>query len=130
MVSLTEQHDYFWRVRIKAPETGPWSDTFRFTIVAPEKRFAISKGSSSERVLEVLRKAAATAKAGQTVEVDFEKGEYTLGPLNERVAFWLDHVLGFRIEGNGSAITWMGPFCSQTSLQARSDATYWRRILV
>ena len=57
--SLAEQRDYFWRVRILKPEVGPWSDTFKFTIVAPEKRFAIAKGRNSATVLETLRKAAA-----------------------------------------------------------------------
>ena len=28
MVSLTEQREYFWRVRIQEPEIGPWSVTF------------------------------------------------------------------------------------------------------
>jgi len=27
MVSLTEQREYFWRVRIQKPEAGPWSET-------------------------------------------------------------------------------------------------------
>lgn len=110
MVSLTELRDYFWRVRIKSPEVGPWSDTFRFTVVAPEKIFTIGKGSSSAVVLETLRKAAATAKAGHTVEVSFEKGDYTLGALNERVAFRVEHAPGFRIEGNGSSITIEGSY--------------------
>ncbi len=105
MVSLTEPREYFWRVRIQKPAAGPWSATFRFTIVAPEKRFTIAKGSDSTMVLETLRKAAATAKAGHTVEVAFEKGDYTLGPMEDRVAFRIDHAPGFRVEGNGSSIT-------------------------
>jgi parallel beta-helix repeat protein len=105
MISLTEQRDYFWRVRIKSPEVGPWSDTFQFTIVAPEKTFTITRGTSSQLVLETLRNAAATAKSGHTVEVYFEKGEYTISSLKERVAFRIEHVPGFRIEGNGSNIT-------------------------
>jgi hypothetical protein len=108
MVSLTEQRDYFWRVRIKAPETGPWSETFRFSIVAPEERFTIAKGSGSAAVLEVLRTAAAAAKSGRTVEVVFEKGEYTIAEPNQRVAFRVDHAPGFRVEGNGSTITMEG----------------------
>lgn len=105
MVSLTEMGEYFWRVRIQKPDAGPWSETFRFTVVAPEKRFTIAKGSNSTTVLETLRKAAATAKAGHTVEVAFEKGDYTLGPMDDRVAFRIDHAPGFRVEGNGSSIT-------------------------
>ena len=108
MVSLAEQRDYFWRVRILKPEVGPWSDTFKFTIVAPEKRFAIAKGSDSTTVLETLRKAAAAAKAGHTVEVVFEKGDYCIGPVHERFAFRVEHVPGFRVEGNGSSITMSG----------------------
>jgi parallel beta-helix repeat protein len=105
VTSLTEPRDYFWRVRIQKPETGPWSETFKFTVVAPEKRFTIAKGSDSTTVLEMLRKAATTAKAGHTVEVAFEKGDYTLGPMEDRVAFRIDHAPGFRVEGNGSSIT-------------------------
>jgi hypothetical protein len=108
MVSLTEPRDYFWRVRIMKPEVGPWSDTFKFTIVAPEKRFDIAKGSNSATVLETLRKAAATAKAGQTVEVRFENGDYRIGPMKDRYAFRLHRVRGLRIEGNGASITMSG----------------------
>ncbi len=50
--SLTELRDYFWHVRIKKPNPGPWSQTFRFTVVAPEQRFEIERGSNSARVLE------------------------------------------------------------------------------
>ena len=108
MVSLTEQRDYFWRVRILKPEVGPWSDTFKFTLVAPEKQFAIAQGSNSATVLETLRKAAATAKAGHAVAVIFEKGDYCIGPVEDRFAFRVEHVPGFRIEGNGSSITMAG----------------------
>lgn len=107
-ISLTKKRDYFWRVRIKKPEGGPWSEVFRFTIVAPEKQVAIAKGSDSSTVLETLRKAAATAKNGPTVEVVFEKGDYSIGPVDERFAFRVDHAAGFRIEGNGSSITMAG----------------------
>jgi hypothetical protein len=74
MLSLTEQREYFWRVRIQKPETGPWSETFKFTVIAPEKQFTIAKGSDSAAVLDTLRKAVSTSKAGHTVEVAFEKG--------------------------------------------------------
>lgn len=77
-------------MRIKKPEGGPWSEVFRFTIVAPEKQVAIAKGSDSSTVLETLRKAAATAKNGPTVEVVFEKGDYSIGPVDERFAFRVD----------------------------------------
>ena len=108
MLSLTEMRDYFWRVRIKKPDVGPWSETFRFTIVAPEKQFVITKGSDTTTVSEILRKAAAFGKAGHTVDVVFEKGDYTVGPVEDRFAFRVDHTPGFRIEGNGSTITMAG----------------------
>ena len=47
IVSLTEQREYFWRVRIQKPEIGPWSETFKFTVVAPEKQLTIAKGSDN-----------------------------------------------------------------------------------
>ena len=105
MVSLTEQRDYFWRVRVMKPDVGPWSDTFKFTVVSPEQQFAIARGSDSITVLDTLRKAAATAKAGHTVEVVFEKGDYFIGPVHDRFAFRVNDVPGFRVEGNGSSIT-------------------------
>lgn len=107
-VSLKEQRDYFWRVRIKKPEAGPWSDPFTFTVVPPEMQFVIAKGSDSVTVLETLRKAAAKAKAGHTVEVIFEKGDYSIGPVHDRFAFRVNDVPGFRVEGNGSSITMSG----------------------
>lgn len=107
-ISLTEQRDYFWRVRLKKPEVGPWSDTFKFTVVAPEKQFAIAKGSDSATVLETLRTAAAAAKAGCTVAVSFERGDYSIGPVRDRFAFRVSDVPGFRVEGNGSTITLSG----------------------
>ena len=108
MVSLTEPRDYFWRVRLQKPEIGPWSETFKFTVIAPDERFEITKGGDAATVLETLRKAAATAKAGKTVEVRFEKGDYQIGPVKGRQAFWIDGAPGFRIEGNGSTITMSG----------------------
>jgi hypothetical protein len=108
MVSLTEQREYFWRVRIQKPEIGPWSETFKFTVVAPEKQFTIVKGSDSAAVLDTLRKAAATAKAGHTVDVAFEKGDYSIGPVKDRFDFHIRDVPGFRIEGNDSSITLVG----------------------
>ena len=108
MVSLTEHREYFWRVRIKASDGGPWSETFRFALVAPEKRFNIAKGSDSTTVLDTLRKAAATAKDGYTVEVAFEKGDYSIGPVKDRYDFRIRDVPGFRIEGNDSSITLIG----------------------
>jgi len=98
-VSLTEQREYFWRVRIQKPETGPWSETFKFTVVAPEKQFTIAKGSDSAAVLDTLRKAASTSKAGHTVEVVFERGDYSIGPVKDRFDFRIHEVPGFRIEG-------------------------------
>jgi hypothetical protein len=106
--SLIEPGDYFWRVRIKKPNTGPWSQTFKFTVVAPDQRFEIERGSDSAKVLETLRKASATAKAGKTVEVRFEKGDYHIGPVEGRYDFGIHDVQGFRIEGNGSSITMSG----------------------
>jgi len=108
MVSLTEQREYFWRVRIQKPEIGPWSETFKFTVVAPEKQFTIAKGSDSAAVLATLRKAAATSKSGHTVEVVFEKGDYSIGPVKDRFDFRIHDVPGFRIEGNDSSITLVG----------------------
>ena len=108
IVSLTEQREYFWRVRIQKPEIGPWSETFKFTVVAPEKQFTIAKGSGSAAVLDTLRKAAATSKAGHTVEVAFEKGDYQVGPVKDRFDFHIRDVPGFRIEGNDSSITLVG----------------------
>jgi hypothetical protein len=108
MRSLTEKREYFWRVRLIKPETGPWSKISRFTVVAPERQFLISKGSDSLVVLDTLRKAAAYGKTGHSAEVVFEKGDYALGPVAERFAFRVDRVKGFRIEGNGSTITMSG----------------------
>lgn len=108
MISLTEPRDYFWRVRLQKPEVGPWSETFKFTLVSPEQRFEIAKGSDAATVLETLRKAATTAKTGKTVEVHFEKGDYQIGPIKDRYAFRIHRVRGLRIEGNGSSITMSG----------------------
>jgi parallel beta-helix repeat protein len=108
MVSLAEQREYFWRVRIQKPEIGPWSEAFRFTVVAPEKQFTVAKGSDSATVLDILRKAASTSKAGHTVEVIFEKGDYRVGPVKDHFDFRVHDVPAFRIEGNGSSITLVG----------------------
>ena len=108
MVSLTAQREYFWRVRIQKPEIGPWSETFHFTVVAPDKQFTIAKGSDSAAVLDTLREAASTSKAGHTVEVIFEKGDYRVGPVKDRFDFRIHDVPGFRIEGNDSSITLVG----------------------
>jgi hypothetical protein len=103
--SLTETREYFWRVRLKGPVTGPWSAVQEFRLVAPEKRYEISRGSDSPTVLKALRSAAAYAKSGHTVEVVFEKGEYSLGSGDRRPLFHIEKAPGFRVEGNGSTIT-------------------------
>jgi len=108
MASLTELREYFWRVRIQKPEIGPWSETFHFTVVGPEKQFIIAKGSDSATVLDTLRKTATIAKAGHTVEVVLEKGDYSIGPVKDRYDFRIHDVPGFRIEGNDSSITLVG----------------------
>jgi hypothetical protein len=59
-------------------------------------------------VLDTLRKAATTSKAGHTVEVVFEKGDYSIGPVKDRFDFHIRDVPGFRIEGNDSSITLVG----------------------
>lgn len=103
--SLTELRDYFWRVRLKSPQAGPWSAIQKFTLVAAEKRFDIARGSDAPTVLKTLRSAAAYAKSGHTVEVVFEKGDYQLGSGDRRPVFQVERAPGFRIEGNGSTLT-------------------------
>ena len=103
--SLTELRDYFWRVRLKSPQAGPWSAIQKFTLVAAEKRFDITRGSDAPAVLKTLRSAAAYAKSGHTVEVVFEKGDYQLGSGDRRPVFQVEKAPGFRVEGNGSTLT-------------------------
>jgi hypothetical protein len=103
--SLTELREYFWRVRLKGPVSGPWSFVQAFRLVAPEKRYEISRDSDSPTVLKTLRSAAAYAKSGHTVEVVFEKGEYSLGSGDRRPLFHIEKAPGFRVDGNGSTIT-------------------------
>jgi hypothetical protein len=103
--SLTELRDYYWRVRLKSPQDGPWSAIQKFTLVAPEKRFDIARGSDASAVLKTLRSAAAYAKSGHTVEVVFEKGDYQLGSVDRRPIVQIEKAPGFRVEGNGSTLT-------------------------
>jgi hypothetical protein len=103
--SLTELRDYYWRVRLKSPVTGPWSAVQKFSLVAPAKRFDILRGSDAPAVMKTLRAAAAYAKSGHTVEVVFEKGDYQLSSGDRRPIFQIEKAPGFRVEGNGSTIT-------------------------
>jgi hypothetical protein len=103
--SLTELRDYYWRVRLKSPQVGPWSAIHKFTLVAPEKRFDIARDSDADAVLKTLRSAAAYAKSGHTAEVVFEKGDYQLGSGDRRPIFQIEKAPGFRVEGNGSTLT-------------------------
>jgi hypothetical protein len=107
--SLTEIREYFWRVRLKSPVSGPWSAVQTFRLVAPEKRYDISRGSDGPAILRTLRSAAAYAKSGHTVEVVFEKGEYSLGSGDRRPLFHVEKAPGFRVDGNGSTITLTEP---------------------
>jgi hypothetical protein len=103
--SLTELRDYYWRVRLKSPQAGPWSTVQKFSLIAPERRFDIARGSDASAVLKTLRSAAAYAKSGHTVEVVFEKGDYQLGSVDRRPVFQVEKAPGFRVEGNGSTLT-------------------------
>lgn len=103
--SLTELRDYYWRVRLKSPQAGPWSAVQKFTLVAPERRFDIPRGSDATVVMKTLRSASAYAKSGHTVEVVFEKGDYQLGSVDRRPVFQVEKAPGFRVEGNGSTLT-------------------------
>jgi hypothetical protein len=101
---LSESRNYFWHVRIKKSHPAHWSQTLKFTVVAPDQRFEIERGSDSATVLETLRKASATAKAGKTVEVCFEKGDCHVGPVKDHYKLHIIDVPGFRIEGNDSSL--------------------------
>lgn len=92
---------YWWRIR---RGEGEWSEAAAFELRAPEHVFAIHAGSDSETVARVLQDAAAHCPA----RVDFEPGEYKLGPKDAKALVTLAKAHDLIIDGHGAHLTLTG----------------------
>ncbi|MEI6714503.1 MAG: right-handed parallel beta-helix repeat-containing protein [Verrucomicrobiota bacterium] len=92
---------YWWRIR---RGEGPWSKASAFEVRAPEQVFTIRAGSNSETVARVLQDAAAHCPA----RVDFDPGEYKLGPKDAKALVTLVKAHDLIIDGHGAQLTLTG----------------------
>ena len=105
-VKPLEPGKYWWRVRRGERE---WSAAVPFEVRAPQHTVDVRLGTDPATVARIIQEAAAHTPA----RVDFEPGEYTFTPEEERTSLiTLDKVSDLIIDGHGAKLVLGGTFLS------------------